>query len=284
MCIRARLPRAPRDGPCGPSVLRPSRQKNEPFSCIRTVTVGSGIAPGSADPRHLACRGARGLVRKTAITAGGDLHPALRMLPPYARPGALAIPGHGMVTALWKSRRAAFPARGREAWRVGDRVPAWSRHRPGASRRRPCCRVTGCRKTALPAFGTSVAVVRPPTVIERRFPRVWSGQDIPASCGNVRERTAHRRGARTGRARPGRHPCCRAISGRRTALLPAHPGRPGASRAHRLRERRARAARRGGRSRAGPVRSGEKVFHMLLTTSRHSLLLCQQEKYQEALK
>ena len=193
MCIRARLPRAPRDGPCGPSVLRPSRQKNEPFSCIRTVTVGSGIAPGSADPRHLACRGARGLVRKTAITAGGDLHPALRMLPPYARPGALAIPGHGLVTGLWKSRRAAFPARGREAWRVGDRVPAWSRHRPGASRRRRCCRVTGCRKTALPAFGTSVAVVRPPTVIERRFPHVWSGQDIPASCGNVRERTAHRR-------------------------------------------------------------------------------------------
>lgn len=85
-------------------------------------------------------------------------------------------PGHRPVE---KPTRRASRVRGREAWRVGDRVPAWSRHRPGASRRRPCCRVTGCRKTALPAFGTSVAVVRPPTVIERRFPRVWSGQDIP---------------------------------------------------------------------------------------------------------
>lgn len=279
MCIRARLPRAPRDGPCGPSVLRPSRQKNEPFSCIRTVTVGSGIAPGSADPRHLACRGARGLVRKTAITAGGDLHPALRMLPPYARPGALAIPGHGLVTGLWKSRRAALPAFG--AVRRGASGTGYRMEPAQAGRIQTPSLLPRHR---MPENGASrVRDVRP-TVIERRFPRVWSGQDIPASCGNVRERTAHRRGARTGRARPGRHPCCRVISGRRTALLPAHPGRPGASRAHRLRERRARAARRGGRSRAGPVRSGEKVFHMLLTTSRHSLLLCQQEKYQEALK
>jgi len=56
------------------------------LSFIRTVTVGFGIAPKSADPAAclLQAAGARGLVRssfeETAITAGGEFHPALRTL------------------------------------------------------------------------------------------------------------------------------------------------------------------------------------------------------------
>ena len=110
MCIRARLPCALRGGRQDRPFLRPTRQKNEPFSFIRTVTVGSGISPVSADPHHVAWYGARGLMRKTAITAGGDLHPALRMEPPYARLPRLAIPGH-------KNRKAPrLPGTDQNVW------------------------------------------------------------------------------------------------------------------------------------------------------------------------
>jgi hypothetical protein len=43
------------------------------------MTVGSGIAPKSADPSSQKAEGARGL-GVAAITAGGELHPALRTL------------------------------------------------------------------------------------------------------------------------------------------------------------------------------------------------------------
>jgi hypothetical protein len=48
-----------------------------PFSFIRTITVGPGVTP---DLLTLPDKpeGARGLVRLTALTAGGDFHPALR--------------------------------------------------------------------------------------------------------------------------------------------------------------------------------------------------------------
>ena len=44
------------------------------LSSIRTVTVGSGVAPDLLTPFHR--RGARGLT--FLLTAGGEFHPALR--------------------------------------------------------------------------------------------------------------------------------------------------------------------------------------------------------------
>ncbi len=48
-----------------------------PFSSIRTVTVGFGVAPNLLT-LPLGTAGARGLMRRNAITAGGDFHPAPR--------------------------------------------------------------------------------------------------------------------------------------------------------------------------------------------------------------
>lgn len=48
-----------------------------PFSLIRTMTVGSGIAPDLLDPPAVETGGARGL-RLFAVTAGGEFHPAPR--------------------------------------------------------------------------------------------------------------------------------------------------------------------------------------------------------------
>jgi len=47
-------------------------------SFVRTITVGSGIAPDLLTPFH-GERSARGLPSATWDTAGGDLHPALRI-------------------------------------------------------------------------------------------------------------------------------------------------------------------------------------------------------------
>jgi hypothetical protein len=50
-----------------------------PFSFIRTVTVGFGIAPKSADPpADIVGKRSRAHAKDFAITAGGELHPALR--------------------------------------------------------------------------------------------------------------------------------------------------------------------------------------------------------------
>ncbi len=51
------------------------RAKEKPISSIRTVTVGSGIAP---DQRPSTGKRARGLAGLCRFTAGGDFHPALR--------------------------------------------------------------------------------------------------------------------------------------------------------------------------------------------------------------
>src|SRR5882757_5073153 len=56
------------------------RQAPQPFSFIRTSTVGFGIAPNLLThfpTRHFGEEGARGL-GLSALTAGGDFHPALR--------------------------------------------------------------------------------------------------------------------------------------------------------------------------------------------------------------
>jgi hypothetical protein len=47
-------------------------------SFIRTITVGSGLSPDLLTPFRKG-RGARGLPRMTWDTAGGELHPALRI-------------------------------------------------------------------------------------------------------------------------------------------------------------------------------------------------------------
>lgn len=48
------------------------------FSHIRTITVGFGITPNLLTPPLPT--GARGLARRSALTAGGESHPAPRTL------------------------------------------------------------------------------------------------------------------------------------------------------------------------------------------------------------
>jgi hypothetical protein len=58
-----------------------ARAASNPFSSIRTVTVGSGIAPDLLTPPPAGARGlmpARPHWSTPAITAGGDFHPAPR--------------------------------------------------------------------------------------------------------------------------------------------------------------------------------------------------------------
>jgi hypothetical protein len=64
-----------------------SRGQSLPLSSIRTMTVGFGFAPNLLTLPALssgqALAGSDG--EKTVVTAGGDLHPALRTLPPHRR-------------------------------------------------------------------------------------------------------------------------------------------------------------------------------------------------------
>jgi hypothetical protein len=53
----------------------------QPFSFIRTLTVGFGIAPNLLTLLR-GGEGARGLGLSSPFTAGGDFHPALRTHPP----------------------------------------------------------------------------------------------------------------------------------------------------------------------------------------------------------
>jgi len=50
-----------------------------PFSSIRTMTVGFGMTTNLLTPLTTSA-GARGLMRRCAITAGGDFHPAQRTI------------------------------------------------------------------------------------------------------------------------------------------------------------------------------------------------------------
>ena len=52
-----------------------------PFSSVRTLTVGLGVAPSLLTPSDKTPKGARGLQPFRAITAGGDFHPAPRTRP-----------------------------------------------------------------------------------------------------------------------------------------------------------------------------------------------------------
>jgi|GEM_PF-3058363 len=59
-----------------------SSSQGEPFSFIRTMTVGFGIAPNllTSKATPSSARGLRGwrVFSRRIITAGGDFHPALR--------------------------------------------------------------------------------------------------------------------------------------------------------------------------------------------------------------
>ena len=63
---------------------RPCEASLPLFSSIRTMTVGFGVSPNSADPWP-GGQGARGLAGTFPHTAGGEFHPALR-----TRPGDIA--------------------------------------------------------------------------------------------------------------------------------------------------------------------------------------------------
>src|SRR5215472_13649571 len=76
------------------------------FSSIRTMTVGSGIAPESARPiaslEAVALAGSAVRTAPDAITAGGDFHPALRTYTnrtlTQACQALAALPAQGTLT------------------------------------------------------------------------------------------------------------------------------------------------------------------------------------------
>ncbi|VWX63785.1 hypothetical protein VARIO8X_90655 [Burkholderiales bacterium 8X] len=112
------LGRLPESGRTYPTAARSQESDGDDdsraaLSFIRTVTVGPGIAPGLLTPPHQGRSGrsrARAKVSpRFAITAGGELHPALRTLAaPAYRSGGWIL---GLLGASRLSRRchAALP-------------------------------------------------------------------------------------------------------------------------------------------------------------------------------
>jgi hypothetical protein len=91
-------------------MIRAKRRK--PFSFIRTVTVGFGVAPNLLTPPpqgNFQAGGRRSRAWAFALTAGGDFHPALR---------TSADPGWNGLVWNYKASIPAGKARDTPKWHV----------------------------------------------------------------------------------------------------------------------------------------------------------------------